>query len=142
MGKGTSGIMTIFSAIYVSGLLLFLLLFVYGAFSTLRLIIDSGYAVPYHGLMLIGIMGFLVGFSMLMPSVYHKMPWLFPCVKMLYINGIILCIAATILNTGYAVQNAARHKTFLIMMGVQIVICRILMCKYFGRNTNHIWGWR
>lgn len=125
-------------------LLLLLLLVPIMSFSDIKAIRDSGFSTSNVSLTFIGVFGFLIGLSLLIPpcrKMYHKLPWLFPYVKILFIDVIIMGIAITILNFGYEVQSNLRHNTFFVFMVAQIIICRILMCIYFSRNkAYHIGG--
>lgn len=103
----------------------------------IRIIMESGFSTVNSGMIFIGIFGLFIGLSLLIPSIrkmYYSLPWLFPYVRILYIDVVILGIATTILNYGYELQNTTRHAIFFILTIVQIVLCRIAMCIYLCRN--------
>lgn len=106
-------------------------------FTDIGVIRSSGFSTVNTGISFIAIFGLLLGLSLLIPAfrkMYYKLPWLFPYVKIMYLNLIIMSIAVALLNYGYEVQNPARHTLFFILMIIQIIIFRLLMSLYFSRN--------
>lgn len=106
-------------------------------YSDINVIRESGFSVPNIGIELIGVLGLFIGLSLLIPSfrrMYYNLPWLFPFVKILFIDVIIMSFAIMILNYGYEVQNNTRHTIFFILMIVQIILCRAAMCIYFNKK--------
>jgi hypothetical protein len=100
-------------------------------------ILVSGFSKEDLGMIYIVFPGLFIGISLFIPAfrrMYYKLPWLFPFVKILYLNDIILSIATMLLNYGYEVQDSARHTLFLFIMIGQIIICRVLMCIYFRKK--------
>ena len=65
---------------------------------------------------------------------YYKLPWLYPLCMMLTMHLFILSIAEVILAKGFAVMNELRHTITIIIMIVQIIACRALMCWYLRKN--------
>lgn len=111
--------------------------------SDIQVIRESGFATANTGLPLIGILGLFIGLSLLIPAfrrMYYKLPWLFPLVKILFIDVVIMGIAITILNYGYEIQSAIRHTIFYVLMIMQIVICRLGMCLYFHKRPAKFLG--
>lgn len=105
-----------------------------GNIQTIR---SSGFSMANMGIMFMGLFGLFIGISLLIPAfrkMYYKLPWLFPYVKILYVNLVIMGVATLILNYGYEVQNSTRHTSFFMVMIAQIVICRIAMCIYFNKK--------
>jgi len=103
----------------------------------MRTIQESGFASSNDGLALIGGLGMFVGPSLLVPAfrrMYYKLPWLFPLVKIFYVNVVIFAIAHMIMNFGYEVQDEARHVTFFALAIAEIVIGRILMNSWFSKR--------
>lgn len=108
-----------------------------GLFMDIQTVRESGFSTTNIGITFIGIFGLFIGLSLLVPpfrKMYYKLPWLFPYVKILYIDVIIMSIATSILNYGYEVQSTARHTLFFTLMIVQIFVCRIAMCIYFSKQ--------
>jgi len=113
----------------------------------IRTIQESGFASSNAGLAFIGGLGLFIGISLIFPAfrrMYYKLPWLFPLVKIFYVNVVITAIANMIMNYGYEVQDETRHVTFFALAIIEIVIGRILMnlwfnkrkVEYIGRQTN------
>lgn len=102
----------------------------------------SGFAVPSVPPPFIAIFGLFIGLSLSVPAfrkMYYKLPWLYPYVKIIYMDLVIVGVASMILNYGYQVQNPTRHNLFYILMLIQLVVCRLLMCVYLQkRRVNYI----
>lgn len=105
-------------------------------------IIESGFAAPSVPPPFIAIFGLFIGLSLSVPAfrkMYYKLPWLYPYVKIIYMDLVIVGVASMILNYGYQVQNPTRHNLFYILMLIQLVVCRLLMCVYLQkRKVNYI----
>ncbi len=131
-------ISVIYYLIVMFPILVLLLLMPLMLLSDIKTIMDSGFSIPNNGpTAVLAWIGFWTGLSLLIPvfrKMYHKLPWMFAFVKVLYIDLVILTIAILVLNYGYGVQSHTRHTIFLILMVVQIVIFRILMCVYFSKQ--------
>lgn len=131
LGNTIAVIYFFFPMIFILLLLIFMPI---GFLADVSSTMDSGFAGRNSAASFIGICGLFIGLSLLIPPfrrMYRALPWLYPLTKILYVNLIILCIGETILNFGYEVQSNTRHIIFLVLMLVQIVICRIGMCIYF-----------
>jgi hypothetical protein len=131
--------------ILVMSWLIPLLLFLpFGIITDINTVRVSGFSGQNTGISFIAVLGALIGFSMLIPAfrkMYYKLPWLFPYVKIFFINVVIISVASMIINYGYEIQNETRHTIFFILMLCEIVIGRILMCLYFSRKKiGHIQG--
>jgi len=124
--------------IFVMWWILLLLAFVpLGLFMDIQTIRSSGFSTTNIGTAFIGILGLFIGLSLLIPAfrkMYYKFPWLFPYVKIFYVNVVIMSVATLILNYGYEIQSSTRHTKFFILMLVQIVVCRFAMCIYFNKK--------
>ncbi len=108
-----------------------------GLFSDINTILKSGFSTSNIGPAFIGVFGLFIGLSLLIPAfrkMYYKLPWIFPFVKILYPNVVIMSIATMLLNYGYEVQSPLRHNLFFIIMICQIIVCRALMCIYFSKK--------
>jgi drug/metabolite transporter (DMT)-like permease len=78
-----------------------------------------------------------IGISLLVPAfrrMYYKLPWLFPLIKIFYVNVLITSIAHMIMNFGYEIQDETRHSIFFALTIAEIVLGRFLMCLWFSRN--------
>lgn len=125
----------------------FLLLFTFQPLlfiDEVKTITSTGFGTSKNDFMIIGAAGLVIGISLFVPAIrkmYYKLPWLYPYIKIMYINFIIMGIATLILNYGYEIQNRKRQITFFVIMIVQIIICRLGMCIYFNRRSiKHIGG--
>lgn len=65
---------------------------------------------------------------------YYKLPWLYPLTMMLTMNLFIVCIAELILRKGFEVISTPRHVFAIILMIVQIIVFRLIMCWYLKKN--------
>lgn len=104
---------------------------------------SSGYSIASPGATYIGMLGLFIGLSLLIPAfrkMYYKLPWMFPLVKISFLNLIIMSIADMLLNYGYEVQSPARQDLFFVIMICQIVISRVLMCVYFNKKKVQFIG--
>lgn len=115
-------------------ILLLLLIMPFGMLSDINSIRSSGFAGPGYASAFIGVTGFAIGLSLLIPplrKMYIALPWLYPFTKIFFIDLVILSIATVILNYGYEINNEARHTVFFILMLAEMIIGRIAMCIYF-----------
>jgi hypothetical protein len=98
-------------------------------------------AGPNNAASFIGLCGLIIGPSLVIPTLrkmYRALPWLYPLIKIFYIDLIILNIGIAILNYGYQVDNAIRHTLYFALMIIQVSACRIAMCIYFKlRPVKH-----
>jgi hypothetical protein len=100
-------------------------------------ILESGFTTLTSDMAVTMLLGFLIGISALFPALrlmYHKLPCLFPFVKILYINVIIMEVAPLILNYGYEIQDSNRHTIFFVLTILEIIVGRALMCLYFHKK--------
>lgn len=125
-------------------ILLMLLFAPLGLLMDIQTVRSSGFSTTNIGMSFIGIFGLFIGLSLLIPALrkmYFKLPWMFPFVKILFVDVIIMTVATFILNYGYEIQNNTRHTAFFIIMIVQIILCRIAMSIYFNKKpVKHIGG--
>lgn len=115
-----------------------------GLIMDMNTVIKSGFSTSNIGFAFIGSLGLMIGLSLLIPPfrrMYYALPWLFPFVKIFYLNVVILSIATIILNKGFEVQNEYRHIMFIALMIIQIILCRFAMCIYLHKKpVRHIGG--
>jgi hypothetical protein len=134
LGSTAAFIYFIFPMCFV---ILFLIIYPLGFMSDVSSIRGSGFAGPNNAASFIGVCGLFIGLSMLIPpfrKMYGVLPWLYSFIKIFFIDFVIVNIGIAILNYGYEVNNSTRHTIFYIMMIVQIIICRIIMCIYFKKK--------
>ncbi len=104
-------------------------------------IINSGFGIESIGFTLLLIFSFIFGITMLVPAFrkcFRKLPWLYPYITILTANITILAIGIQILNYGYQVQSDTRHMLFLVLMIVQIIVCRLAMCIFCHKKPIRI----
>ena len=97
----------------------------------MTVIMESGFGTQPVGFVLLFVFAFVFGITMLVPAFrkcFYKLPWLYPYITILTADVAILAIGIEILNYGYQVQNDARHALFYVLMIIQIVVCRIVLC--------------
>lgn len=131
----------LFAAVYFvfpMGLIFLILIFTpLMFFSDISAIRNSGFAGPDVGLSLIGISGFVIGISLLVPALrkmYTYFPWLFSFVKIFFVSMVILTLGLSILNYGYKIVSPTRHTIFFILMIVFVIVGRLAMSVYFKRK--------
>lgn len=99
--------------------------------SDITSIMDSGFGTQPIGFTFLLVFGLVFGITMLVPAFrkcFRKLPWLYPYITILTADVAILSIGIELLNYGYQVQSDSRHTLFLVLMIVQIAVCRVAMC--------------
>lgn len=127
----------VFAIIYALFIALWLLLSLFTTLSNIGTVISSGFSGPDIAMNFIRVMALFIGISMLVPplrEMYSIFPWIFYFVKVIFADLVIFCIALTILNYGFEIQSQSRHILFIIIMIVQIIVCRIIMCLYLKKR--------
>lgn len=112
-------------------MLLTVLLLLFILPNDITVIVESGFATQPTGLAFCGMFALIFGITMLVPAFrkcFYKLPWLYPYIMILTADIAIIAIGIEILNYGYQTQNDTRHTLFYILMIVQMVVCRILLC--------------
>lgn len=125
-----------FFSFFFWGLVLMLIspLQFYNAFQA---IIESGFASINFGVNFLCVISIFIAPTLLLPPLrryYDLLPWLFPYVKIIFLDILILSLSIMLLNYGYAVQNEARHTIFLFLTGAFLIVARLLMCLYFHKK--------
>lgn len=114
--------------IWMLFLLLFVLLMLPGEIST---ILKSGFGTRPIGFVFLFFFGLIFAITMLVPAFrkcFYKLPWLYSYITILMADVAILSIGIEILNYGYQVQNDVRHTIFLVLMIIQMIVCRGALC--------------
>ena len=102
---------------------------------------NSGFGTVTIGFALLLIFGLVFGVTMLVPAYrvwFRRLPWLYPYITILTADVFVLAVGNEILNYGYQVQNNTRHTIFFVLMIVQIVVCRIVMCVICHKKPMRI----
>lgn len=109
--------------------------------SDITSIMDSGFGTQPIGFTFLLVFGLIFGITMLVPAFrkcFRKLPWLYPYITILTADVAILSIGIELLNYGYQVQSDSRHTLFLVLMLVQIVVCRIALCTLCHKKPMRI----
>lgn len=95
--------------------------------------IQSGFSTTTIGFIVLFVAGFAFALTGWIPpfrKCYYKLPWLYPTSMILTMHLFILSVAETIINKGYTVMSTPRHVISIIIMIIQLVVCRVIMCWY------------
>lgn len=101
----------------------------------------SGFSTLTVGESMLFVFALIFGITMIVPPLrrcYKKLPWLYTYVVIFMADVAIMTIGEEILNYGYQVKNDTRHIIFTIIMILQIVACRVLMCIFFKKNPPRL----
>ena len=130
-------ISNILSVLWFFGVLVWMLLILPFAILMLPMdistILESGFSTQTIGFTILLVLGLVFSITMFVPAFrkcFDKLPWLFPYIIILTADVTILSIGIEILNFGYQTQNDSRHTLFLVIMILQMILCRIAMCIY------------
>lgn len=106
-------------------------------YSDIMGILSTGYATVTGGLEVFMAISLIISLTMLVPPFrrcFRIFPWLYPYVKILSVDMLVLAIAAELLNYGYDVYSEERHRIFILLMIGEIVAGRLMMCWYFHKK--------
>lgn len=99
--------------------------------------IQSGFSTTTIGFIVLFVAGFAFALTGWIPpfrKCYYKLPWLYPTSMILTMHLFILSVAETIINKGYTVMSTPRHVISIIIMVIQLVVCRVIMCWYLKKH--------
>lgn len=109
--------------------------------------LSSGFPTSTIGMILLFCVAFIFGITGLVPvfrRCYFKLPWLYPLCMILTMHLTILAIAELILEKGFEVISTPRHITAIVIMIIQVIVCRVIMCIYLHKKPlvarGHIYG--
>lgn len=138
-------ISNILSILWFFGVLVWMLLILPFAILMLPMdistILESGFSTQTIGFTILLVLGLAFSITMFVPAFrkcFDKLPWLFPYIVILTADVTILSIGIEILNFGYQTQSDSRHTIFLVIMILQLVLCRIAMCIYCHKKPLKI----
>lgn len=100
--------------------------------------IQSGFSTTTIGFIVLFVAGFAFALTGWIPpfrKCYYKLPWLYPASMILTMHLFILSVAETIINKGYTVMSTPRHVISIIIMIIQLVVCRVIMCWYLKKHS-------
>jgi hypothetical protein len=99
--------------------------------------LKSGFSTPTIGFVycfLSGIVFAVTGWVPAFRKCYHKLPWLYPLSIILTMHLLILSIAEVILAKGFQVINTPRHTIVIVIVIIQMILCRVAMCIYLKKK--------
>lgn len=99
--------------------------------------IETGFSVAAVGFMFCFSCGFFIIITGAVSSFrkcYYKLPWLYPLCMTLYMDMFIISISEMIIYKGYQVGGTLRHIVTVIIVIIQIIVCRLIMCSYLKKN--------
>lgn len=121
--------------------ILLLPLFILMIPSSMDTILKSGFETQTFGFAGIVMCSLVFMITLLVPAFrkcFKALPWLYPYTTILLTDLIILAIAEELLNYGYQVQNDTRHTVFIVLMIIQMIVCRLAMGWYFYKKPVKI----
>lgn len=135
-------ISNIFAVIWFFGVLFWtiLLMFIFNLmifFGDIVVMLKTGFSTSTVGfafLFLAGLIFAVTGWVPAFRRCYYKIPWLYPLSMIMTMHLFILSVAETILAKGFQVVSAPRHKTTIIIMIIQMIVCRVVMCIYLKKK--------
>lgn len=135
-------ISNIFAFLWFFGVLLWTILFMFIVilgifFGDIIVMLKSGFSSPPMGFVFLSLSGPVFAITGWVPAFrrcYYKLPWLYPLSIIMTMHLVILSVAETILAKGFQVINTPRHMVTIIIMIVQVMICRLVMCIYLKKN--------
>ena len=98
--------------------------------------LKSGFSTTTVGFVICGLAGLglaITGWVPVFRKCYYKLPWLYPYCMIMLMNLFTLSIAETILAKGFSVISTPRHVATIIIMVIQIIVCRVVMCIYLKK---------
>lgn len=106
-------------------------------FGDIVVMLKTGFSSSTIGFVFLFLTGLVFGITGWVPAFrrcYYKLPWLYPLSMMLTMDLLIISIAEAILAKGFQVISAPRHMATIIIMILQVIICRAVMCVYLKKN--------
>lgn len=135
-------IANVFALIWFFGVLIWTLLVMFIAilgilFGDIAVMLKSGFSSSTIGFVFLFLSGLVFGITGWVPAFrrcYYKFPWLYPLSMIMTMHLLVLSIAEAILAKGFQVISVPRHTVTIIIMILQVIICRIGMCIYLKKN--------
>ncbi len=132
---------SLFAIIWFFGVLLWTLFFGTIAvfmifFSDIVGMLKSGYSTSTIGFafcLLASLIFAITGWVPAFRKCYYKLPWLYPYSMIMTMHLFILSVAEAILANGFSVISTSRHVVTIIIMVIQIIVCRAVMCIYLNK---------
>lgn len=108
----------------------------YILFVNMGIMLKTGFAGQPAGFMFFIAVGFtfmITGWVPPFRRCYYILPWLYPFCMMSMMHLFNLSLAEYILAKGYAVLSTPRHVITVILMIVQLLLGRAVMCIYLKK---------
>lgn len=96
----------------------------------------TGYATSPGGIVVcfaVGAILVITGWVPALRKCYYKLPWLYPLSMLMAMHLFIISIAEIILSKGFSVMNMPRHIITVVIMVIQLLVCRMIMCIYLKK---------
>ena len=134
-------ISNLFAILWFFGVLVWALLIalfiLFGVFfMDIIVMLKSGFSTSTIGFIICFMLGLVLAITGWVPAFrkcYYKLPWLYPFSMILMMHLFILSLAETILAKGFSVISPTRHTITIILVIVQLIICRLAMCWYLNK---------
>lgn len=132
----------ILSVLWFFGVFIWSLLFTVLSIPILILVdiipmIKLGVAMSTAGFMLCYMFSFFLIITLCVPSFrwcFYKFPWLYPFSIITLMDLMIFSISEMIIYEGYQVISTPRHIATIVIMIIQIIVCRLIMCQYLKKK--------
>ena len=105
-------------------------------FSDILVMLKSGFSTSTVGFAVLAVLGIVYAVTGWVPvfrNVYYKYPWLYSFTIIMMMHLAILSIAEEILSIGFSVISTPRHIATIIIMVIQVIVCRLIMCVYLKK---------
>ena len=106
-------------------------------FVDIIVMLKSGFSTATIGFVFLFLSGLVFGITGWVPAFrrcYYKLPWLYPLSMIMTMHLLLLPIAEVILAKGFQIISTPRHVATIIIMIIQVIICRLVMCIYLKKN--------
>ena len=124
----------VFALMQAMGLLLIGILYI--LFGSIGTMLRTGFTDQPVGFMFFVIVGFTFMITGLVPPFrrcYYFLPWLYPSCMIAMMHLFNLSLAEYILAKGYQVLSPPRHVITVILVILQLILGRALMCIYLKK---------
>lgn len=99
--------------------------------------LKTGFSTDAVGLLFLFVTGIIFAITGWVPAFrkcYFKLPWLYPLNMVLVMHLVILSVSEEILAWGFEVISTPRHLIAIVVMIIQIILCRAIMCIYLKKH--------
>lgn len=113
------------------------------AVMAINTVITTGFSTPMAMNALVLVCALLLFPTLLwskLRKMYYNLPWLFPYVKIMFVNAVLLMVGEMILNYGYESVDESRHTLFYGLMVAWFIAARAIECYFFHRNPEKYIG--